>query len=129
MFKILNNSHPPSLFIDLFPRKTFFRLITFSHQNQKWIFTWLLSLNSILTSLKWRFKQITTLSNDFEYLCGTKLSSIDFDEIKKWTSDLAIKYTKYLNGFELCFKTECFKHQVGLMLWWLISKRMLRLIY
>jgi len=49
---------------------------------------------------------MTILSNDFEFLCEGKLSSMDFDETKKWTNDLSIKYDKDLNGFELCSEME-----------------------
>ena len=59
---------------------------------------------------------MTTLSNDFEFLCGSKLSSMDFDEIKKLASDLAIKYAKDLNRVEFCSEKECFKHQANAMM-------------
>lgn len=36
---------------------------------------------------------------------------MDFDEIKKLTSELAIEYAKDLNGFELCSEIECSNHQ------------------
>lgn len=75
-----------------------------------------MAVDSILSSLKWRFKRMTILSNDFEFLCGSKLSSMDFDEIKKWTNDLAIKYDKDLNGFEFCSEMECFKHQASALM-------------
>jgi len=75
-----------------------------------------MAVDSILSSLKWRFKRMTILSNDFEFLCGSKLSSMDFDEIKKWTNDLAIKYDKDLNGSELCSEMECFKHQASTLM-------------
>lgn len=59
---------------------------------------------------------MTILSNDFEFLCGSNLLSMDFDEIKKWTNDLAIKYNNDLNGFELCSEMEYFKHQTSALM-------------
>ncbi|KAL4134887.1 hypothetical protein QTP88_006577 [Uroleucon formosanum] len=54
--------------------------------------------------------------DDFLFFSARKLPSMDFDEIKKWTNDLAIKYDKDLNGFELCSEMECFKHQASALM-------------
>ncbi|KAL4119377.1 hypothetical protein QTP88_012188 [Uroleucon formosanum] len=56
------------------------------------------AVDSILSSIKWRFKRMTILFNDFEFLCAT------------------IKYDKGLNGFELCSEMECFKHQASALM-------------
>jgi len=56
---------------------------------------------------------MTTWPNDFEFLYGSKLSSMDFEKIKKLTSDISTKYAKDLNRFEFCSEIECFKHQAN----------------
>jgi len=75
-----------------------------------------MAVDSILSSLTWRVKKMITFSDEFEFLCGSKLSSMDFEKIKKLTSDISTKYAKDLNRFEFCSEIECFKHQANVMM-------------
>lgn len=59
------------------------------------------SLDSIITSLKWRFEKLSNISSNFSFLCGRNLSSMEIDDIKKWSDDLALLYSVDLNGGEL----------------------------
>jgi len=50
---------------------------------------------------------MSALPIDFEFRCASKLSSVDFNEIKKWIIDLVIEYAKNLYAYELGCKLKC----------------------
>ncbi|KAL4089763.1 hypothetical protein QTP88_024734 [Uroleucon formosanum] len=56
------------------------------------------SLDSIITSLKWRFEKMSNISLNFSFLSGRNLSTMGIDDIKKWSDDLALLYSVDLNG-------------------------------
>ncbi|KAL4149384.1 hypothetical protein QTP88_003345 [Uroleucon formosanum] len=69
------------------------------------------SLDSIITSLKWRFEKMSNISLNFSFLSGRNLSTMGIDDIKKWSDDLALLYSVDLNGGELYTEVQSFKFQ------------------
>ncbi|MBW0529459.1 hypothetical protein O181_069174 [Austropuccinia psidii MF-1] len=74
------------------------------------------SLDSIITSLKWRFEKLSNISSNFSFLCGRNLSSMEIDDIKKWSDDLALLYSVDLNGGELFTEVQSFKFQASTLI-------------
>ncbi|CAI6355992.1 unnamed protein product [Macrosiphum euphorbiae] len=50
------------------------------------------ALDSILSSLCWRFEKMSQISSDFNFLSGNLLSTMESEKIKLWVKDLALKY-------------------------------------
>ncbi|KAL4132547.1 hypothetical protein QTP88_009676 [Uroleucon formosanum] len=71
------------------------------------------SLDSIITSLKWRFEKMSNISLNFSFLSGRNLSTMGIDDIKKWSDDLALLYSVDLNGGELYTEVQSFKFQAS----------------
>ncbi|KAL4089005.1 hypothetical protein QTP88_024083 [Uroleucon formosanum] len=74
------------------------------------------SLDSIITSLKWRFEKMSNISLNFSFLSGRNLSTMGIDDIKKWSDDLALLYSVDLNGGELYTEVQSFKFQASRLL-------------
>ncbi|XP_022177474.1 zinc finger MYM-type protein 1-like [Myzus persicae] len=70
-------------------------------------------MDSIIVQMEWRYKKMEEVSSDFEFLSGHFLYHQSDDIIKKYASDLAIKYSKDLDGTELVSELLCFKHQAS----------------
>jgi hypothetical protein len=51
-------------------------------------------LDNIMAQIKWRFKQLSNIADDFQFLSGHSLSVTPVDTLKKCAADLAIKYNK-----------------------------------
>ncbi|KAL4083799.1 hypothetical protein QTP88_029117 [Uroleucon formosanum] len=71
------------------------------------------SLDSIITSLKWRFKKMYNISSNFSFLSGRNLSTMGIDDIKTWSDDLLLLYSVDLNGGELYTEVQSFKFQAS----------------
>ncbi|XP_050065150.1 uncharacterized protein LOC126554084 [Aphis gossypii] len=50
------------------------------------------SLDSIFTSLRWRFEKISENKSEYQFLTGNCLKIMSSDEIKRWVNDLTLKY-------------------------------------
>lgn len=61
--------------------------------------------------MEWRYKKLEEVTSDFEFLSGHFLYHQSDDLIKKYASDLSIKYSNDLDGAELCVELICFKQQ------------------
>lgn len=59
------------------------------------------SLDSILTSLCWRFEKMSEIIADFNFLTRNSLKVIPSKEIKRCVNDLALKYENDIDGPEL----------------------------
>ncbi|KAL4104550.1 hypothetical protein QTP88_019845 [Uroleucon formosanum] len=70
------------------------------------------SLDSILTSLRWRFEKLSEIKSEFQFLTGNCLI-MPSDEIKRWVNDLALKYEHDIDGPELFLEIEKFKFQAS----------------
>ncbi|KAL4132259.1 hypothetical protein QTP88_009451 [Uroleucon formosanum] len=68
-------------------------------------------MGSVIVQMEWRYKKMEEVSSDFEFSSGHFLYYQPDDIIKKYASDLAMKYSKYLDGTELVSEILCFKHQ------------------
>ncbi|XP_025193537.1 uncharacterized protein LOC112593375 [Melanaphis sacchari] len=66
------------------------------------------SLDSILTSLRWRFEKMSEIKSEFQFLTGNCLKIMPSDEIKRWVNDLALKYEHDIDGPELFLEIEKF---------------------
>jgi len=74
------------------------------------------ALDSILSSLCWRFEKMSQIASDFNFLSGNLLSTLEPEKIKLWVSDLALKYDQDLNAAELYSEIENFKYQAPLLM-------------
>ncbi|XP_050532948.1 uncharacterized protein LOC126900953 [Daktulosphaira vitifoliae] len=74
------------------------------------------ALDSILSSLCWRFEKMSQIACDFSFLSGNSLSTMESENIKLWVNDLALKYDRDLNATELYSEIESFKYQGPLLM-------------
>jgi len=74
------------------------------------------ALDSILSSLCWRFEKMSQIASDFNFLSGNLLSTMESEKIKLWVNDLALKYDRDLNAAELYSEIENFKYQAPLLM-------------
>lgn len=71
------------------------------------------SLDSILSSLRWRFKKMSDIVLDFNFLTGNTLKTMASDNLKRCVDDLTLKYEYDIDGPELFIEIEKFKFQAS----------------
>ncbi|XP_053949386.1 uncharacterized protein LOC128857663 [Anastrepha ludens] len=67
------------------------------------------SIDALLSQLTWRYKKFTRISDDFGFLSGDRLSTMEPEDLKKNATDLALKYKDDLSTLELCSEIVDFK--------------------
>lgn len=67
-------------------------------------------LDSILSSIYWRFKTLYDMANYFQFLTGEELVNMSLDDIKKHATDLALHYSSDIDVTDFINEIESFKN-------------------
>lgn len=82
---------------------------TFS-QNQSLQMELFKILDSILSSMNWRFKTLYDMANYFQFLTGEELVNMSLDDLKKHAADLALHYPSDIDATDFINEIESFKN-------------------
>jgi len=72
-------------------------------------------LDNMMAQMKWRFKQLSNIADDFQFLSAHSLSVTPVEKLKKYAADFAIKYNEDIDH-EIINEIEFFKYQVKAIL-------------
>lgn len=72
--------------------------------------------DTLISQMKWRFEKLNEISDDFEFLSGHSILTMDITALKKCAADCALKCSKDLDLAEIVCKIGSLKFEAILLM-------------